>query len=106
VFTVSYYSPDALTIINSNPQVPVNDKNKMLQSLIKYNDAWAEFIHEPSLIIWDEATIVNQMVLACVENTCRLVMDSDEPFSGKVVYNVYKLISLFVMEQEHRLLMP
>jgi hypothetical protein len=66
-------------------QIPVNDRNKMLQSPIKYNDAHAELICESSLIIWDEALMVNCAVFACVENMCRMVIDSDEAFSGKVV---------------------
>ncbi|EMD37727.1 hypothetical protein CERSUDRAFT_37681, partial [Gelatoporia subvermispora B] len=44
-----------------------------------------ELIREASVIIWDEAPMAHNSVLACVEETCRRVMRNDLPFGGKVV---------------------
>jgi hypothetical protein len=63
----------------------VNDKNEMLQSPIKADDPRGELIREATVIIWDEAPMANRAVLACVEETCRRVMECDEPFGGKVI---------------------
>lgn len=57
----------------------------MLTAQIKRGDARAELIAHASLIIWDEAPMANRAVLACVEETCRRVMDNNEPFGGKVI---------------------
>lgn len=63
----------------------MNDKNEMLQSPIKADDPRGELIREATVIIWDEAPMANRAVLACVEETCRRVMECDEPFGGKVI---------------------
>lgn len=57
----------------------------MLESSIVPTDSWAELIQKSSLIIWDEAPIANCAVLACVDETCRQVMQSTLPFGGKVI---------------------
>ncbi|KAJ6582175.1 DNA helicase Pif1 like protein, partial [Mycena capillaripes] len=65
--------------------VPVNNKNKMLESPIDPSDPRGELLKETALIIWDEALMANRAVLACVEETCRRVMENNLPFGGKVV---------------------
>lgn len=57
----------------------------MLESPISPNDSRAALIRQSSLIIWDEAPMANRAVLACVDETCRRVMQSPLPFGGKVV---------------------
>lgn len=66
-------------------QVPVNERNEMLESPITATDSRAALIRQSSLIIWDEAPMANRAVLACVDETCRRVMQSPLPFGGKVV---------------------
>ena len=57
----------------------------MLESPISQNDSRAALIRQSSLIIWDEAPMANRAVLACVDETCRRIMQSPLPFGGKVV---------------------
>jgi hypothetical protein len=57
----------------------------MLQSPIKPDDARADLIREASVIIWDEAPMVNRAVFACVDETCRMIMRNDLPFGGKIL---------------------
>jgi ATP-dependent DNA helicase PIF1 len=57
----------------------------MLESLIEPHHQRAELLRRCDLIIWDEAPMANQAVLACVEECCRKVMDNETPFGGKVV---------------------
>lgn len=57
----------------------------MLESPISPTDSRAALIRKSSLIIWDEAPMANRAVLACVDETCRRVMQSTLPFGGKVV---------------------
>jgi hypothetical protein len=66
-------------------KVPVNDRNEMLKSPIQANDPRAELIKEAALWVWDEAPMANRAVMSCTEETCRVVMENDEPFGGKVV---------------------
>ncbi|KAJ7843150.1 DNA helicase Pif1 like protein, partial [Mycena leptocephala] len=66
-------------------QVPVNNKNEMLESPIDPFDPRGELLREAALIIWDEAPMANRAVLACVEETCRRVMGNNLPFGGKVI---------------------
>ena len=49
------------------------------------HDPRGELIREASVIIWDEAPMAKNVVLTCVEETCRRVMRNDLPFGGKVV---------------------
>ncbi|KIJ16370.1 hypothetical protein PAXINDRAFT_62033, partial [Paxillus involutus ATCC 200175] len=65
--------------------VPVNEKNEMLQSPISPSDARGELICAASVIIWDEAPMVNRAVLACVEEVCHIIMGNNEPFGGKIL---------------------
>jgi len=57
----------------------------MLESPISPTDSRAALIRQSSLILWDEAPMANRAVLACVDETCRRVMQSPLPFGGKVV---------------------
>ena len=57
----------------------------MLESPISSTDSRAALICQSSLIIWDEAPMANRAVLACVDETCRQIMQSSLPFGGKVV---------------------
>ena len=57
----------------------------MLEPTISPADSRAELIRQSSLIIWDEAPMANRSVLACVDETCRQIMQSTLPFGGKVV---------------------
>ena len=66
-------------------KVPVNEWSEMLESAISPTDSRAALIRQASLIIWDEAPMANRAVLACVDETCRQVMQSPLPFGGKVV---------------------
>jgi ATP-dependent DNA helicase PIF1 len=66
-------------------QVPVNERNEMLESPITPTDSRGALIRQSSLIIWDEAPMANRAVLACVDETCRQVMQSPLPFGGKVI---------------------
>ena len=59
--------------------------NEFLESSIRPGDSRAELLQETALIIWDEAPMANKAVFACVDSTLRTVMDSDEPFGGKVI---------------------
>ncbi|OBZ77825.1 ATP-dependent DNA helicase PIF1, partial [Grifola frondosa] len=70
---------------HSTFKVPVNANNEMLISPIEPHHGRGELIREASLIIWDEAPMVNRAVLACVDETCRRVMADQRPFGGKVV---------------------
>ena len=66
-------------------QVPVNERSEMLESPITPTDSRAALIRQSSLIIWDEAPMANHAVLACVDETCRQIMQSPLPFGGKVI---------------------
>lgn len=57
----------------------------MLESPISPTDSRAALIRQSSLIIWDEAPMANRAVLACVDETCRRIMQSPLPFGGKVI---------------------
>jgi hypothetical protein len=57
----------------------------MLLSPIQANDPQGELIRMAALIICDEAPMGNKAVLACVDETCQRVMQSDELFGTKVV---------------------
>ena len=57
----------------------------MLESPSSPTDSRAALIRQSSLIIWDEAPMTNRAVLACVDETCRQIMQSSLPFGGKVV---------------------
>jgi ATP-dependent DNA helicase PIF1 len=63
----------------------VNERSEMLESPISQTDSRAALIRQSSLIIWDEAPMANRAVLACVDETCRRIMQSPLPFGGKVV---------------------
>jgi ATP-dependent DNA helicase PIF1 len=56
----------------------------MIISPIQSNHAWGDLIRQTAVFIWDEVTMANQAVFACVEETCRRVMENDEPFGGKI----------------------
>ena len=72
-------------LIDSNFQIPVQDRNDMLISPIERNSPRGEFINEASLIIWDEAPMANRTVLACIDEVCKRVTENILPFGGKVV---------------------
>ena len=57
----------------------------MLEPGVSLTDSRAELIRQSSLIIWDEAPMANRSVLACVDETCRQIMQSTLPFGGKGV---------------------
>ena len=57
----------------------------MLESTISPTDSRAALIRQSSLIVWDEAPMANRAVLACVDETCRRIMQSSLPFGGKVI---------------------
>ena len=57
----------------------------MLQSLIKAGDSRSDLIWEAMVIAWDEASMVNRAVLACVKETNWRTMDCIEPFGNKVI---------------------
>ena len=63
----------------------MNERSEMLESPISPNDPRAVLIRQSSLIIWDEAPMANRAVLACVDETCRRIMQSSLPFGRKVV---------------------
>lgn len=63
----------------------MNERSEMLESPISPTDSRGALIRKSSLIIWDEAPMANRAVLACVDETCRRVMQSTQPFGGKVV---------------------
>ena len=63
----------------------MNERSEMLESPISPTDSRAALIRKSSLIIWDEAPMANRAVLACVDETCRRVMQSTLPFGGKVI---------------------
>ncbi|KAJ7195351.1 hypothetical protein GGX14DRAFT_301325, partial [Mycena pura] len=52
-------------------QIPVNDKNEMLESPIDPWDPRGELLRQAALIIWDAAPMANKAVLAYVEETLR-----------------------------------
>ena len=68
-----------------NTQVPVNNKNEMLLSPIDLCDSRGDLIHAASVVIWDEAPMVNRAVLACVDDVCCKIMANSLPFGGKIV---------------------
>jgi hypothetical protein len=74
------YTDPPLTV----QQVPVNDKNELLESTIKPESSRAELIRHAVLIIWDEAPTANRAVLACVDSVLRKIMGNALPFGGKV----------------------
>ena len=57
----------------------------MLVSSIEADDARAELLRRVAVVVWDEATMANHAILACVEETCRKVLGDDSPFGGKTV---------------------
>ncbi|KAJ7220657.1 DNA helicase Pif1 like protein, partial [Mycena pura] len=65
-------------------QIPVNDKNEMLESPIDPGDPRGELLRQAALIIWDEAPMANKAVLVCVE-ALRRIMGNSLPFGGKVL---------------------
>lgn len=57
----------------------------MLQPGLSSASARAELIKAAAVIIWDEAPMANRAVLSCVDETCRIVMNDDRSFGGKLV---------------------
>ena len=57
----------------------------MLVSPIQPGSPRGELIRDSAVIIWDEAPMANRAVLACVEETCRHVMENDSPFGNKII---------------------
>jgi len=57
----------------------------MLEPSLSPTNSRAELIRQSSLIIWDEAPMANCSVLACVDETCRKIMQSTLLFGGKVI---------------------
>jgi hypothetical protein len=66
-------------------QVPVNDKNEMLQPGMSSTSACAELIRAAAVIIWDEAPMANRAALACVDDICKLMMNNNRSFGEKLV---------------------
>jgi len=66
-------------------QVPVNNKNEMLLSPIDPCDSRGDLIRAASVVIWDEAPMVNRAVVACVDDICRKIMGNSLPFGGKII---------------------
>jgi hypothetical protein len=81
VRTVSASSTNAV----KEKKVPVNDRNEMLASPIQPHDPRGRLIREFAVICWDEATMANRAVLACVDDVCRRIMGRDIAFGGKTV---------------------
>ncbi|KAI6021351.1 hypothetical protein PISMIDRAFT_92613 [Pisolithus microcarpus 441] len=90
-------------------QVPVNKHNEMLQSMIKVSTSCTNLIKQASLIIWDEAPMVNHAILSCINNICMEIGNNNKPFGGKDII----LLSDFCQTcpvvwggLEHKSLMP
>ena len=66
-------------------QVPVNNRNEMLLSTIDPFDSRGDLIRAASVVIWDEAPMVNRAVVACVDDICQKVMQNSQPFGGKII---------------------
>jgi len=66
-------------------QVPVNNRNEMLLSTIDPFNSHGDLIHAASVVIWDEAPMVNRAVVACVDDICQKVMQNSQPFGGKII---------------------
>jgi hypothetical protein len=71
-------------LANVQLQIPVNDNNEMLESPIQPHDPRGELIRLAGVIMSDEAPMLNKAALACVDDTCRRVMQVDEIFGGKI----------------------
>jgi|SRR3984957_11722431 len=56
----------------------------MLISPIQKDHSRAELIRESAVVVWDEATMANVAVESCVDETCRRVTESNEPFGNKI----------------------
>jgi hypothetical protein len=76
-----HYHDTVLT--NVLPQIPVNDNNEMLESLIQPHDPWGELIRL-GVVMSDEALMLNKAALACMDDTCHWVMQVDEIFGVKI----------------------
>jgi ATP-dependent DNA helicase PIF1 len=49
------------------------------------HDSRAQLIRDTSVITWDEAPMTSKVVLACMEEVCRLATGINTPFGGKTV---------------------
>ena len=66
-------------------QIPVIDKNELLQSPIEAKHTRGELIRQAAIIIWDEAPMANKAVFNCVHEVCCKCMESRLPFGGKII---------------------
>jgi hypothetical protein len=57
----------------------------MISSSIHVHDSRAQLIKDAAVIIWDEAPMASKAILSCVDDVCRLAMQSSEPFGGKII---------------------
>jgi len=63
----------------------VNENNELLVSPIQPGSPHGELIRDAAAIVWDEALMANCAVMACIEETCKWVMENECPFgSGRV----------------------
>lgn len=53
-------------------------------SNVKIQSSRAELIRKASLIIWDEFPMADKVIVEAVDHLLRTLMDSDEPFGGKL----------------------
>ena len=45
----------------------------------------AERLKESVVIIFDEATMADQYILAAIDKLLRTIMDNEDPFGGKII---------------------
>ena len=45
----------------------------------------AERLKESVVIIFDEATMADQFILAAIDKLLRTIMDNEDPFGGKII---------------------
>jgi hypothetical protein len=62
--------------------VPINVTNSSICSLRAVD---RQRIRECKLMIIDEATMLSKLVYLCIDRTLRSIMDSDQPFGGKLI---------------------
>ena len=70
--------------VHSRFNLPIEFDETTMGNIKRGTDI-AEVLQKTKLFIWDEAPMANKKVLECVHRTLQDVVNSDEPFGGKII---------------------
>ena len=68
--------------IHSRFNAPVEDIHSKSMCSIKENDSVAKLLKKTKLIVVDEVTMANKLLLECVDRSLRDILKSNRPFAG------------------------